>query len=217
VRVNAFMVLAAFAADWNRLSRLLDPAARRALGGQLAELRAAAADQQQAAERAARTVLDALPEQEAARLGREGDAARLAGAPSAAVYEGYGAADLCLLVLDGNPMVGPVLSPIRRRLLQEPSSEWTHLGTDRRLIVLSDDDGRRRVPLFQLEAGTMPWQIVLEVNSVLRADVDPWGAADWWLSRTTWWDGTPAGLLGHGRDPELLGAARALAADEGEW
>jgi hypothetical protein len=216
VRVNAFLVLAASAADWNRLSHLLDPGALRALGARLAELREAGADQQRAAERAARAVLDALPAQEAARLAGESDTTRFAGAPTTAVYEGFGAADLCLLVLDGNPMVGPVLGPIRQRLLQEPSSEWADTVQDRRLIVLSGEDGRRRVPRFQFEAGTMPWQVVLEVNSVLGADVDPWGAADWWLSRTTWWDGTPAGLLGRGRDPELLGAARTLAADEEE-
>lgn len=218
MRVNPFMVLAAFAADWSRLSPLLDPTARRSLGGPLADLRAAGAGRRQpAAERAARAVLDALPAEEAARLGRESDATRFTGAPTAAVYEGYDAADLCLLVLDGNPMVGPVLGPVRRRLLQEPSSDWADDVMDRRLIVLSGEDGRRRAPLFQFEAGTMPWQVVLEVNSVLRADIDPWGAADWWLSRTPWWDGTPAGLLGRGRDPELLGAARALVADEGEW
>jgi hypothetical protein len=217
VRVNPYMVLAAFAADWSRLSRLLAPGARQALGRHLAELRDTGVQQEQAAERAARTVLEALPAEEAERLRRHGGT-RLAGAPTTGSrYEGYGAADLCLLVLDNNPMVGPVLGPIRQRLLREPSLEWTEGATDRRLIVLSDDGGRRRLPSFQFEAGSMPWEIVLDVNSVLHAGTDPWGAADWWLSRTTWWDGIPADLLGRGRDTELLGAARALAATEGEW
>ncbi|MEU1667146.1 hypothetical protein ABZ547_26815 [Streptomyces sparsogenes] len=83
------------------------------------------------------------------------------------------------------------------------------------LIALTGEDGRRQVPLFQFEAGTMPWRIVLEVNSLLGADTDPWGVADWWLSRTTWWDGTPASLLGRGRDAELLGAARSLMDSDG--
>jgi hypothetical protein len=209
------MVLAAFAADWSRLSRLLDPGARQALRERLAELRAAGGDREPAADRAARTVLDALPADEAARLRQDGSPGRFAGAPSAALHEGYGTADLCMLVLDGNPMVGPLLGPIRERLLQEPASPWAE-DTDPRLIVLSGADGRRRLPLFQFEAGAMPWKVVLEVNSVLRADTDPWGAADWWLSRSAWWDGPPAGLLGRGRDAELLGAARALVAADGE-
>ncbi|MEV0170075.1 hypothetical protein AB0I00_02950 [Streptomyces sp. NPDC050803] len=214
--MNPFIVLAAFAADFGRLSRLLGPGARQALDGPLAELRAAGADRDAVAERAARAVLDALPAEEAARLRQDGDPGRFAGAPASALYEGFAAADLCMLVLDGNPMVGPVLGPVRERLLAQPALEWWP-DADPRLIALSGEDGRRRLPLFQFEAGTMPWRIVPEVNAVLRADADPWGAADWWLSATTWWAGTPAALLGRGRDEELLGAARYLAADgEGE-
>ncbi|MEU6372112.1 hypothetical protein [Streptomyces sp. NPDC046909] len=221
--MNPFVVLAAFAADFGRLSRLLAPAALRALGDRLAELRAAGPDQRTAAERAARTLLDALPAAEAARLGRDGGGGdgdgdgqgRFVDASDAAQYEGFDAADLCLLVLDGNPMVGPVLGAVRQRLLAQPMSEWWP-EADPRLIALSGDDGRTLLPLFQFEAGTMPWRIVPEVNAVLRAEADPWGAADWWLSRTTWWDGTPAGLLGRDRDAELLGAARALVAADGE-
>ncbi|WP_328876693.1 hypothetical protein OHT76_34325 [Streptomyces sp. NBC_00287] len=209
--MNPFMVLAAFAADFARLSRLLDTDAQRTLGATLAELRAAGPDREPAAERAARTVLDALPAEEAARLRQDGDPGRYAGPPAAALHEGYAAVDLCMLVLDGNPMVGPVLGPVRERLLAQPALEWWP-GAEPLLIVLSGEDGRRRLPLFQFEAGTLPWRIVPEVNSVLGAETDPWGAADWWLSRTTWWDGAPAELLGRGRDAELLGAARALAA-----
>ncbi|WP_308298756.1 hypothetical protein [Streptomyces sp. GESEQ-35] len=216
MRVNAFMLLAAFAADWSRLSRLIGPDARRTLSERLAELRTADADHASAADRAARTVLDALPPEEAARLRQDGvGTGRYADPPAADLHGGFGAGDLCMLVLDGNPMVGPVLGPIRERLLREPSSPWTE-GTDPRLIALSDEDGRRRVPLFQFEAGTMPWQVVLEVNDILRADTDPWGAADWWLSRTTWWPDPPAELLGRRRDTELLGGARELAAMDGE-
>ncbi|MCX5359755.1 hypothetical protein OG864_13700 [Streptomyces sp. NBC_00124] len=215
MRVNPFMVLAAFAADFGRLSPLLDPGVRRALGDRLAELRAAGPDQEPAADRAARTLLDALPAEEAARLRQDGGGqGRFVDASDSAQYEGFAAADLCMLVLDGNPMIGPVLGPVRERLLAQPASQWWR-DADPRLIALSGEDGRRRLPLFQFEAGTMPWRIVLEVNTVLRADIDPWGAADWWLSRTTWWDGTPAGLLGRDRDAELLGAAQALAAVDG--
>ncbi|WP_234334762.1 hypothetical protein [Streptomyces sp. NRRL S-118] len=217
VNGNPFVMLAAFAADWPRLSRLLDPEARSALSGLLAELRAAGTGDADRAVRAVRTVLEALPDDEAARLRRHGDGGRFTGTASpAALYQGWSAADLCLLVVDGNPMVGPVLGPVRDRLLSAPALPWTGAGAaDPRLIVLSAPDGGRRLPAFQFEAGTMPWAVVLEVNTVLRAGADPWGAADWWLSAHTWWNGTPpAGLLGRGRDDELLAAARALAGTE---
>ncbi|MFI6102571.1 hypothetical protein [Streptomyces sp. NPDC051310] len=215
---NPFVMLAAFAADWPRLSRLLDPGARRALGGLLAGLRAAGPGDADRADRAVRTVLEALPEDVAARLRRHGDGGRFTGTASpATLYQGWSAADLCLLVVDGNPMVGPVLGPVRDRLLSAPSVPWTGAGAaDPHLIVLSAPDGDRRMPAFQFEAGTMPWAVVLEVNTVLRAGADPWGAADWWLSGHTWWHGTPpAGLLGRDRDGELLAAARALAGADG--
>ncbi|ANW22680.1 hypothetical protein I3J09_30950 (plasmid) [Streptomyces clavuligerus] len=234
--MNPFAVLAAFAADWNRLAPVLDPAARRSLRGRLTELRsliangAAVSDRESAAGRAVDGVLGSLPADEAARLRHEGGTARFAGASAATLepgFQGYSAIDLCLLVLDDNPMVGPDLGPIRDRLLAEPSTPW-HLAADPRLIVLSDRNGRKSLPLFQFEAGAMPrqprqtwrpwrpWRIVLEVNTLLGADRDPWGAADWWLSRTTWWEGTPAALLGGGRDTELRGAAEALVAPDGE-
>jgi hypothetical protein len=209
------MVLAAAAADWGRLSRLLEPGTRRTLSERLSRLRAEEGAPDTAAALAARTLLDALPADESARLQQHGDTGRFTDVAQPQLYEGYTAADLCMLVLDGNPMVGPVLGPVRERLLREPATPWTE-GVDPRLITLFGQDGRRRLPLFQFEAGTMPWRIVLEVNSVLRAATDPWGAADWWLSRTTWWDGTPAALLGRGRDAELLGAARELAGPAGE-
>ena len=216
VRVNPFKVLAACAAQWNSYRILLGPAATRVLGQRLAELRTAGGDRDAAADRAARTLLDALPPDAAAALREDGAQARFTGPPSTVLHQGYGVQDLCMIVLDGNPMVGPVYGPVRERLLSEPAAAW-HEGGDPLLIVLSGDDGRRRVPLFQFEAGTMPWQAVLDVNSVLRADLDPWGAADWWLSPGTWWQGTPATLLGQGRDAELCGAAHALVGtDTGE-
>ncbi|MFE7133753.1 hypothetical protein ACFVIM_23145 [Streptomyces sp. NPDC057638] len=223
MRVNPFMVLAAFAADWNRLAPTLGPGARDALRDGLTRLRqlntdeAAVTDRESAADRAVREVLGSLPAGEAERLRREGASARFVSAPAPTdpLHQGYSAFDLCMLVLDGNPMVGPDLGPIRDRLLAEPALAW-HAGADPLLIALTDRDGRRSLPLFQFEAGTMPWRVVLDVNTLLGADRDPWGAADWWLSRTTWWEGTPAALLGRGRDAELRGAAEALVALDGE-
>lgn len=68
VRVNPFKVLAACAAQWNSYRILLGPAATRVLGQRLAELRTAGGDRDAAADRAARTLLDALPPDAAAAL-----------------------------------------------------------------------------------------------------------------------------------------------------
>ncbi|TXS52608.1 hypothetical protein EAO77_20385 [Streptomyces sp. t39] len=214
--MNPQVMLGAVAADWPRLSLLLGPAALDRLGARLERLRTAdgtGPTVARAAEDAVRTVLDALPDDEASllRRGAEGTG-RYAESGATATVSGYGVQDLCMLVLDGNPMVGPVLGPVRDRLLAEPALP-VEGAADPRLIVLTGVDGVRRAPAFQYEAGSMPWPVVLDVNALIGADRDPWGAADWWLSANAWTGTTPAGLLGRARDPELLGAARAL----GEW
>ncbi|MCT9075989.1 hypothetical protein [Streptomyces fulvoviolaceus] len=79
------------------------------------------------------------------------------------------------------------------------------------LIRLPDPQGDDRYPEFQFTAGGgTPYEVVLEVNRLLLADVDPWGAASWWLSGNTWLGGTPVSLLGRLPDQQLLGAATAL-------
>ncbi|MFF2658478.1 hypothetical protein ACFVUH_14040 [Kitasatospora sp. NPDC058032] len=219
--VNAVALLAGFAASWSRLSPLLDPGARRALVPILAEFRTVAgadeADARTLAARAVATVLDGLPADEAERLRADAQGARFSDASPDPRHDGYSAADLCLLVVDRNPMVGPLLGPIRERLLAAPAvvrPVWEEI--DPRLVVLTGPDGRRRLPAFQFEAALMPWAVVLDVNAALRADADPWGAADWWLSGHSLFGAAPAELLGRGRDAELLGAARALAGLDGE-
>ncbi|MEU6510595.1 hypothetical protein [Streptomyces sp. NPDC046942] len=83
------------------------------------------------------------------------------------------------------------------------------------LIRLRDVRGGVRYPEFQFAEGDgTPYEVVLEVNRLLLADIDPWGAAAWWLSVNTWLGGTPASLLGLLPDHRLVGAAGALA--EGE-
>ncbi|MER7189820.1 hypothetical protein [Streptomyces flaveolus] len=80
------------------------------------------------------------------------------------------------------------------------------------LIRLTDARGGDRYPEFQFGPGDgSPCEVVLEVNRVLLADIDPWGAAAWWLSGNSWLGGTPASLLGRLPDGELVGAATALA------
>ncbi|MBD0424524.1 hypothetical protein H0H10_36080 [Streptomyces sp. TRM S81-3] len=361
---RALGALAALAARWDEFSGLLPPRARRELRGLLDAFRTAeprGVEQARIAARATEAVLAALPPDAAERLRRDtgvtagepaGDGTRLVPSPSAALSGGYSALDLCLLVVDRNPMVGPRLGPVRRRLLAAPALSATEVadsgngtraadargagagtedtqgedtrdedtqgedtrdegtraadspaegsrtkdtraldspaegsrtkdtraldspaegsrtkgtravdspaegarspgargvgaGTEgpgsegsgttgvegpgaegardvdaggrspRGLIALTDDGGQTVFPAFQFAAGTTPWPVVLEVNAVLEAEADPWGAADWWLSPHTWWGAPPAGLLGRGRDAELRAAARAVAAPEG--
>ncbi|MEV7215774.1 hypothetical protein AB0O31_22115 [Kitasatospora cineracea] len=72
-----------------------------------------------------------------------------------------------------------------------------------------------RYPRFQFAGGAgAPYQVVLEVNRLLLADIDPWGAGTWWLSENSWLGGTPADLLDLLPDHRLVGAATQLV--EGE-
>ncbi|WP_328928958.1 hypothetical protein OG429_33275 [Streptomyces sp. NBC_00190] len=83
------------------------------------------------------------------------------------------------------------------------------------LIRLPDPPNGDRYPQFQFPTGGgTPHEVVLEVNRLLLADIDPRGAASWWLGGNTWLGGTPASLLGRLPDHELVGAATALV--EGE-
>jgi hypothetical protein len=117
------------------------------------------------------------------------------------------------------PAYGP--DPERDRLLGEPALSAAE-ARDRcggapppELIRLRARDDRDRYPEFQFaRGGGTPHGVVLEVNRLLLADIDPWGAAAWWLSGNTWLGGTPAALLGRLPDHRLVGAARELA--EGE-
>lgn len=83
------------------------------------------------------------------------------------------------------------------------------------LIRLPDPPNGDRYPRFQFPTGGgTPHEVVLEVNRLLLADIDPRGAASWWLGGNTWLGGTPASFLGRLPDHELVGAASALV--EGE-
>ncbi|MGW1878787.1 protein kinase domain-containing protein [Streptomyces sp. NPDC001975] len=100
-------------------------------------------------------------------------------------------------------------------LLAEPAlaaSTLASLSPDQThdLILLTDDQNTEHIPAFQLDpvSGT-PYPVVMEINRLLSADEDPWGAADWWLGSNVWLDAAPARLLGTGVDDALLSAARA--------
>ncbi|MEV3870656.1 hypothetical protein [Streptomyces sp. NPDC049906] len=217
--MSSWDLLGSFAARWQLLAHRLPPSVRRELGVLLAGLRTEGAAREELAERAVRLVLAALPEEEAARLRPDPDPSRLSGPPDA-VAAGFDALDLCMLVVDGNPMVGPLLGPVRERLLSAPSLSAQQVaagGADPahgRLIALSDARGRRRYPAFQFTAGGAPRELVVRVNGLLGAAEDPWGSADWWLSDHPWWGEPPAALLGTGREAALWAAAAAAGGAE---
>ncbi|WJV44693.1 hypothetical protein [Streptomyces flavofungini] len=119
---------------------------------------------------------------------------------------------------DPPPETSAVIAAVEDRLLRAPALSATEVRTRYRgaappaeLIRLADPDLGDRYPEFQFEPGGPPYEVVLEVNRVLLADADPWGAADWWLSGNPWLGGgPPADLLGVRPDRELVGAAVAL-------
>ncbi|GGV70134.1 hypothetical protein [Streptomyces griseoloalbus] len=119
------------------------------------------------------------------------------------------------------PGPGELLAKARERLLSAPAlTEREHAallsshGDQPGLIRLADPrpgGSTARCPRFQFRPGTLqPLPVVLRINGLLRADLDPWGAADWWLGANSWLHGVPADLLGTLPDEELEGAALEL-------
>ncbi|NEC75117.1 hypothetical protein G3I25_26695, partial [Streptomyces rochei] len=83
-------------------------------------------------------------------------------------------------------------------------------------IRLDDPRSGARYPRFQFRPGTAePLPVVRRVNELLRADRDPWGAADWWLGGNAWLRGVPADLVGTLPDDELVRAAAELVEGDG--
>ncbi|MFD7120338.1 hypothetical protein ACFWAA_25330 [Streptomyces sp. NPDC059922] len=144
------------------------------------------------------------------------------GTPASETFAGFTAADLAFLLLDGNPMVGPLLGPVRERLLSYPMlDDWAaeaHARTPGLIRLRGESDARAvdRIPSFQFGDAAIPWPVVVTVNGLLDAARDPWGAADWWLSANGYLGVAPAELLGggSGQDGQLIGTARYLV--EGE-
>ncbi|MGW6059935.1 hypothetical protein [Streptomyces sp. NPDC055189] len=223
--MNPYAVLAAAAAFWDRIAERLDQPLRDRLAALLGIVRGREADEatrREAADRAAGLLRERLPEEFGA-----GGEARLtmdAGIEEAVGddlgYQGFRVEDLAVLLIDGHRMVGPVLGPVRERLLAAPALDadtvLRHGGNPfaPELIRLPGAGGLPRLPRFQFSEDAMPWLVVLEVNALLAADRDPWGAADWWLSANAWLGASPAQLLGAGRDRQLADTARFLM--EGE-
>ncbi|GHC81050.1 hypothetical protein [Streptomyces flavofungini] len=117
------------------------------------------------------------------------------------------------------PDTAAIIAAVEDRLLHAPALSAAEVRTRYRgaapppeLIRLTDPELGDRYPEFQFApGGGAPYDVVLEVNRVLLADADPWGAADWWLSGNPWLGGgPPAALLGIRPDRDLVGAAVAL-------
>ncbi|GKQ36911.1 hypothetical protein [Streptomyces sp. A012304] len=118
--------------------------------------------------------------------------------------------------------VAVVIAAARRRLLAAPSRAAAPAGTPAAgagpadVIVLTDPEDGRRSPEFQFDPETgRPRDIVVRINRMLLADIDPWGAADWWLGGNSWLGGAPASLLGRVPDDRLADAALALVGEDG--
>ncbi|MFF5443917.1 hypothetical protein [Streptomyces sp. NPDC012888] len=209
--------LAAAAAEWDLLRPRLDAEALHGLELLLAALRTAG--DQPAGHRAALLAARLLGERLPDRF--PGESRLTAAPPDRPVgHLGYSAEDLAVLVLDGHRMVGPVLGEVRDRLLAAPArgdAETLERGSDPYapgLIRLRGPGGLVRLPDFQFTADGTVHPVVREVNLLLDADEDPWGAADWWLCPNAWLDAVPAALLGTPHEARLPDTARLLT--EGE-
>ncbi|TDC19994.1 hypothetical protein E1265_22850 [Streptomyces sp. 8K308] len=216
--MNADRVLAAAAADVDRLLAVLGAEDGVRLRRYLTVMRAEppGSDRRREAIEAAAGVVGPLLGPGAG--GRYADAAGTDG--------GFRPEDLAVLLIDGHRMVGPLLGPVRDRLLATPmlnadaTERW---GAERELIRLPGPGGGARLPLFQF-APTAPSTLpeprprVLEVNRLLDARHDPWGAADWWLSPNAWLGmdaASPVHLLGTPDEARLPDLAGQLTSEEG--
>ncbi|MFF3098226.1 hypothetical protein [Streptomyces cyaneofuscatus] len=129
-------------------------------------------------------------------------------------------ADLAAPTGPGNataPDTATIIAEAQHRLLQAPALSAEEVRTQfggappPGLIRLMDPQRGARYPAFQFTATEgAPHGVVLEVNRLLLSDIDPWGAADWWLSGNVWLGGQPAALIGELADSRLVGAATAL-------
>ncbi|UED86743.1 hypothetical protein [Streptomyces profundus] len=211
--MNPFGVLAAAAAGWDEIrDRIADDERLRRLLGELRGAPAGSERRALAAESAARALARLVPE----RFDGPSEG-RWAGPATEVPVAGFAAVDLAVLLLDGHRMVGPVLGPVRDRLLAAESLTAEELrrrgGTEDAagLLRLPGPGGELRLPAFQFAADGAPWPEVVEVNALMDAAHDPWGAADWWLSPNAWLAGElPARLVGGASGGSLPAIARHL-------
>lgn len=218
--MNSYVVLAAAAAHFERIGDRLDAddSLRYRLLTLLRALRTDAVEgdadrHQRTADEAAVLLLPLLPP----GVVDDASGARFAPGtdPDRPTYQGFHATDLAVLLLDGHGMAGPVLGQVRDRLLAANALPTTAGDGYPDVIRLRDTSGRPRLPAFQFTEDGSPVPVVLDVNRILDARHDPWGAADWWLSENAWLGTTPAALLGTDRQSVLPGTARYLTESDG--
>lgn len=79
-------------------------------------------------------------------------------------------------------------------------------------VLVIPHHGGRLAPVFQFSSSGDVLDHVGEINGLLAANEEPWGAASWWLSPHHGLHGIPADLLRHD-DPEAVHHAAAAVAD----
>lgn len=125
------------------------------------------------------------------------------------------------LSLSAPDRVAALQERIRRWLLAYPAFVASDLAVVWQkpgplpLIRLPRPDDTLQYPSFQFTDDRAPIAIVLQVNEVLGADGDPWGAAGWWFGSSLWFPDPPARMLGVVPDDRLLTAAHAAL--DGGW
>ncbi|GAB2717480.1 hypothetical protein [Kitasatospora kifunensis] len=117
------------------------------------------------------------------------------------------------------PSTAEIITTAQSSLLKAPTFTAAEAGLSSTastpdLIRLVDPQGEPRFPVFQFEAGTkQPLDVVVRINRMLLADVDPWGVAYWWLTWNHWIGAVPAAEVGRMTDDQLLEAVAVLLGD----
>jgi hypothetical protein len=117
---------------------------------------------------------------------------------------------------DGDETPDGILAEVTGRLLRAPAlteEEVRRRGADPAdpgLLRLDRPDGGQQWPSFQFAPDGGPLRVVRSVNTMLGAETDPLGVADWWLGANPWLDGRPSDLIGDVPDDVLLRAAHAV-------
>ena len=203
---------------WADVMAELDDRARADLDRMLAEL--AGPDRPGTLARIADLLVEVLPRDHPVRRALVGG--RLL-APSALDWSAITRSLLDLsavprLSSDDPPRTGVLLDVTGRLLGAAAISEAEVRGLgldpgDPGLVRLARADGRYQWPAFQFGPdGDVP-AVVRTVNQLLSARTDPFGVADWWLSRNAWLGNLPGHLVGTIPDDQILQAAQAVTAE----
>jgi len=109
-----------------------------------------------------------------------------------------------------NPSRDPTLieADAEYRIWLVPMQSVTDLHEDERPLTL-ERAGQAYAPLFQFDAHGRLRAEASEVNVLLDATEDPWGAASWWLAPHASLHAIPADALLAGRGEEVVAAAAA--------